>query len=91
MKLHRKIKHSDKRCVAHKSWAPTPKVKATVSSKVFGLPEANLINLHRKIKKMGRGEPHTKVGCHAIAEGQEGHNQGSEVRLCHRTDSKRPV
>ena len=47
-----------RRCVAHKSWVPMPKVKVTMGSKVklclkpccSYTTEANLMKLHRKIK-----------------------------------------
>ena len=69
-----------RRCVAHKSKVPTPKVKVTIGSEVklclnpccSYTTEATLIKLHRKIKHSEK-----VCGTHdfdSYAQG-EGHNQ----------------
>ena len=71
-----------RRCVAHKSWVLTPKVKVTIRSEVklclklccSKTREANLIKLHRKIK-------HTEKVCRVYNFGSYAQDQGrNQVR-----------
>ena len=58
-----------RRCVAQKSYVPTPKVKVTVISEVKLCQKAKLMQLHRKIK-------HNEKVCGAHDFGSYAQGQG---------------
>ena len=68
-----------RRCVAHNSWVPMPKVKVTIRSEVklclklccSLTTEANLMKLHRKIK-------HNEKVCHTHDLGSYAQGQGCD-------------
>ena len=79
-----------RRCVAHKSWVPTPKVKVTIGSEVklclnlccSYITEANLITLHRKIKHNERVFYAQDFGSYAQGQGRNqvgGQNRVSAI------------
>ena len=67
-----------RRCVAHKSKVPTPKVKVTIRSKVklclklccSETTETNLMKLHRKIKHNEKVCPAHDLGSYAQGQGR---------------------